>query len=288
MRRTLGTYACLSLAVILVSQSTLTKAEDGTWTLNLGLLEASKKGESALVASRLAEGAAVNTRDRFGNSALIYAVRGNHLETINVLVDAGANLNQANVNGITPLFEAAGGRHIETVRLLLHKGADPNIVNMQQVSPLANAVFNKSAAIVDLLLESGANPDVVDDTGKSSAVYAAANGETQILKRILGVSTALENAVDTRYQHGLTLMMWAAGYGHVDTVKMLVDRGAVLDLADDRGRTAMMIGAENGHGDVVAFLLQSGADADRRDRDGRTARDLASLADQSEILGILN
>lgn len=286
--RTTATCAFSKLLAILIAYSALTMAEEDPRALNLGLLEASKNGDSGLVASRLSEGAAINTRDRFGNDALIYAVRGDHLETINVLIDAGADVNQANVGGVTPLFEAAGSRDIVIVRLLLNKGADPNIVNMQKVSPLANAVFHKSADIADLLLESGARADLVDDTGKSSAVYAAANGETGILVRILGFDTNPKSVVDARYEHSLTLLMWAAGYGNVDTTKMLVEHGAKLDLADDRGRTAMMIAAENGHVDVVGYLLKSGADAKRHDNDGRTARDLAVLAGQSEIVRILD
>ena len=76
--------------------------------------------------------------------------------------------------------------------------------------------------------------------------------------------------------------MWAAGYGNVDTVEMLVSRGAAVDLTDDRGKSALMMAAENGHAGVVSLLLDSGADADVRDIDGRTARDLSEKASRSE------
>jgi ankyrin repeat protein len=230
----------------------------------------------------------VNTRDRFGNGALIYAVRGKHLRTAMILLESGADVNQANVSGITSLYEAAGGGDIEIVRLLLHEGADPNALTMQRVSPLSNAVFNKSGDIAMILLQQGARPDIVDATGKSSAVYAAATGETEVLEHILVVTDVPDGFVDARYEHDLTLLMWAAGYGSVGTVRMLVDHEAKPDLVDDRGRTALMISAENGHVDVVRYLLESGADASKHDKDGRTARDLAHLAGQSEITQMLN
>ena len=51
--------------------------------------------------------------------------------------------------------------------------------------------------------------------------------------------------VNRRYAHGLTALMWAAGYDasagvdDVDaTIKTLIEHGAALDLKDDRGKTA--------------------------------------------------
>ncbi len=278
----------LKCIVILAAGSGVTMAATDLRTLNLSLLDAAKHGESELVESKLLDGASISTRDRFGNTALIYAARGAHVETARVLIEAGANAKQANVSGNTPLFEAAGSGDIELVRFLLQQGADPNVVNMKQVSPLANAIFYKHTSIAKLLLQRGARPDFVDSTGKNGAIYAAANGETEILRRILDSDTEYAVALDAQYAHDLTLLMWAAGYGNADAVKMLVDRGAEFNLTDDRGKTALMIAAENGHADAVSVLLNSDADADMRDKDGRTARDLASMAEQSETARMLN
>ena len=51
--------------------------------------------------------------------------------------------------------------------------------------------------------------------------------------------------MNRRYAHGLTALMWAAGYDasagveDVDaTIKTLIEHGAALDLKDDRGKTA--------------------------------------------------
>ena len=59
------------------------------------------------------------------------------------------------------------------------------------------------------------------------------------------------------------------------TAKLLLERGARFDPADDRGRTALMIAAERGLAAVVSLLIEAGADPDRRDKQGKTARDLA-------------
>jgi ankyrin repeat protein len=159
---------------------------------------------------------------------------------------------------------------------------------MKQISPLANAIFHKHSTIAEALLQHGARPDFVDSTGKNGAVYAAANGETEILRIILDSGDEVVAALDAQYAHDLTLLMWAAGYGNTAAVSLLISRGARFDLTDDRGKTALMMAAENGHAEVVRFLIESGADSDIRDRDGRTARDLSEIAGQSETARILN
>lgn len=226
-------------------------------SLNLSLLDAAKKGEAALVESRLLDGASISTRDRFGNTALIYAARGGHFRTARLLIEAGANVNQPNTNGNTPLFEAAGSGNIDLVRLMVEHEADPNLVSMKQVSPLANAVYHQHASIADFLLRHDAWPDFVDNSGKNSAVYAAAMGQTEVLRSILEFGGEHAIAVDTRYAHGLTLLMWAAGYGHAESVNLLVNRGAMLDLTDDRGKTALMMAEENGNADAIQILLDA-------------------------------
>jgi ankyrin repeat protein len=158
------------------------------------------------------------------------------------------------------LFEAAGSGEIALVRLLLQQGNDPNTINLKQVSALANAIFHKRSNVAELLLRHGARHDIIDSTGKSSAVYAAANGETEVLEQILALSADDRSSIDFRYAHELTLLMWAAGYGNTETVAMLIDHGADPTLVDDRGKTALIMAAEKKHLDVVARLQASGSE----------------------------
>ena len=50
--------------------------------------------------------------------------------------------------------------------------------------------------------------------------------------------------------------MWAAGYGHLDVVKMLVNHDAKLNVKDNRGYNALTIAKKNDHQEVVKFLEQ--------------------------------
>ena len=54
--------------------------------------------------------------------------------------------------------------------------------------------------------------------------------------------------------------MRAAASGHFSTVKLLLERGAEIDLKDPLGTTAMMFAAERKYPDIVSLLLRKGAD----------------------------
>ena len=64
-------------------------------------------------------------------------------------------------------------------------------------------------------------------------------------------------------------------YRHLDTVILLKEGGAALEVEDDYGNTALMHAAANGHAEVVAWLMQAGANIRVRNRFGRAAKHLA-------------
>ena len=61
-------------------------------------------------------------------------------------------------------------------------------------------------------------------------------------------------APDIPHVHQLTALMWAAGAGSVETIRLLLARGARTDLRDDRGLTAADIARQAGQMAVVALL----------------------------------
>jgi uncharacterized protein len=56
------------------------------------------------------------------------------------------------------------------------------------------------------------------------------------------------------YRNDLTALMWAAGYGHADTARALIDAGARVELVDNRGKTALDMAREFKHAETVDVL----------------------------------
>jgi len=76
-------------------------------------------------------------------------------------------------------------------------------------------------------------------------------------------------------QYGATLLMAAAPGGQEATVRMLLQRGASVNLQSSFGGTALMGAASNGHTMIVQALLDAKADASLQDTNDTTALMLA-------------
>jgi uncharacterized protein len=234
-------------------------------------------------------GASVDARDRFGARPLSHAARFGHLGMVDLLLARGALINARNLAGATALYFAADGGHVSVAQRLIELGADVNLTGRSGISPVAAAAYAGSDAIVEALLARGADERVPDDTGKPPIVYAAARARLDIMKRLLGRNMD----INARYQHDLTLLMWASGADEkvpeaeaIKVVKYLVDAGARIDDRDARGRTALMIAAEGGRAEIVALLLARGADPSLKDQAGKRAADLTSLSSLRERLTV--
>ncbi|KAK8005976.1 ankyrin repeat protein [Apiospora marii] len=72
------------------------------------------------------------------------------------------------------------------------------------------------------------------------------------------------------YESGRTPLHAAIHYGRPRLVRILVERGARLDLPDEDGHTPLHLAELEDRRDMVAFLLTHGADELAEDREGRT------------------
>ena len=243
----------------------------------------------ALATDLLDHGASVDARDRFGARPLSHAARFGHLELVDLLLARGAPIDARNLAGATALYFAAEGGRLSVAQRLIELGADVKLTGRSGISPVAAAAYAGSDRIVEALIAHGADERVADDTGKLPIIYAAARAKLDIVKRLLGRNVD----VNARYQHELTLLMWASGadekVSEADAIKVvqyLLDAGARLDDRDARGRTALMIAAEGGRAEIVALLLARGADPSLKDEGGKRAADLTSLSSLRERLAV--
>jgi len=79
---------------------------------------------------------------------------------------------------------------------------------------------------------------------------------------VVGITAALDRGanVNAKSRYDVTALIFAAGGGRLDAVKLLVARGADVNAQDTfyRARAAEMA-VGNGHVDVALFLMQSGS-----------------------------
>jgi ankyrin repeat protein len=88
---------------------------------------------------------------------LMKVARKGHIVRIERLLAKGVDVNSRAKFGQTALFEAVFTGQIDAVRFLLANGADPRLVSNDEAGPLFFACARGSREIVNCLIEHGAN-----------------------------------------------------------------------------------------------------------------------------------
>ena len=109
-------------------------------------------GRAKYVQRLVEAGAEINI---FGWPPLSYAAYNGHTEIVDYLIKRGAEVNGTTENGSTALFFAARFGHLETVKTLLAHQADPTIVNDKEETAVDWALKGANTDIEDLLRKAG-------------------------------------------------------------------------------------------------------------------------------------
>jgi ankyrin repeat protein len=238
-------------------------------------------GDTVAVTAFLAAGIDPNARDAGGNTALMNAAAGGHLEVVRLLIEKGAHVNVTGSRGMTPLAAAILNDHSDVVALLLDARADLTAPTVDR-EPLLLAIRAHRPQEVKQLLDRGAHAYVQDDQW-SALMMAAFIGDIDSVNALLSKDANLNAAND----EGVTAVMYAASAGRTDVVRALLAKGAAMDATDGAGMTALMLAANNGHADTARALLEAGADRRARSRTGATAWNLASANGYSDIAALV-
>jgi len=212
------------------------------------------------------------------------------LNAIKLFLAAGMNPNTVNEKGNTVLMEAIVGEHIEIVKLLSESAIDLNITNKSSATALSLAADRGQDTIIAVLLNAGARVD------KLAFANAAANGDLSTLRTLLSASSMVEqsiidegfiSAAELGQYEVLTLLLdklsdqpkiasvalnqssinlWkvkSSGTSLVELTKVfkyLLDLGANVNNKDDEGCTPLIRVAVYGKSGLAKMLLDMNAD----------------------------
>lgn len=123
---------------------------------NTPLIISSSLGDTPSVQSLLAYRADVNTANNNGDTALLYAARYNHPDTVMALLapltmQYRADINVQNKKGETALYWAAMKGYAPIVKILLANDADPSLKTKEGMTALTAAQKYNQKAVIALL-----------------------------------------------------------------------------------------------------------------------------------------
>jgi ankyrin repeat protein len=227
-------------------------------------------GDAAKVRLLLGRHADVNARTRAGVTALLSATNRGEIEVMRMLIAAGADLQAEMALWFGPkvglLQIAYGANDSETREVLRGAGVKLQEATALGMSPLSrlfmNLVFSyrrqtspTSAGTVKALLDRGANP----------------------------------NEDYRQLTLAMPVLAQAALHGDLETMRILIERGADPNRKGPRGLTPLMMAAAASQANPagIRLLLERGAAVAARDASGRTALDWALLQGESDVSSVL-
>lgn len=238
------------------------------------------------VAARL--GAATSAECGAMTSPLLEAVKAQHLDLVDALIEAGWDAAGETKGGETPLTAAVLGEVMRAeqdpgrpsqleklVGKLLRAGADIGRETCTGTTALCYAASVGAAPdVVRVLLDGGAPVNQVTLTGKSPLGVASVEGRVDVAKILVQGGADLNLAAC-----GATPLMRACREGHCEVARLLVHAGADPQAEGARGTTPLIEAVRGGADDVVAELLEARVEADQETQTCRTALVEACMRD---------
>ena len=161
-------------------------------------------------------------------------------EGVRTLVRSGADVNAAQGDGMTALHWAALNADLETMNVLLLAGATTeSTTRIGSYTPLHLASSRGHAAAVARLLEGGSKVAAATATGVQPLHLAAQSGSKEAVAALLDKGADINGRDKT---HGRTPLVFAASSDRLEAVALLLARGAdarhTTTVIDYRARAA--------------------------------------------------
>ena len=186
------------------------------------------------------------------------AVRGDAGE-ITKLAAAGANVKARDAYGRTPLHVAAfAGKH-DAMRALVAAGADPNALEDDRYDIVTIAAVANDVPTLKVALEVGCSARNVTSRYDGTALIAASHlGHVEVVRELIRAGAPLDHVNNLGWTAVIeSIVLGDGGARHTATLKLLVDAGANVGLADRNGATPLALARGRGYAAMVAILEQA-------------------------------
>ena len=231
---------------------------------------AARNGHLGAVDALLAGGANISAvTNPSGSTALHLAAVSGAAAVVKTLLEHGADADAREGEWKqTPLIFAASWNRVDAMVALLDGGADPNIAaeseDLKAMGLFDDAANRRRSEVLKAFTNNG------EWTASSTQTQAAVRAGRQIYESGVAPEEDADEGMDeNRFRRpnrifskgGLTPLLHAARQGHLDAMKVLLDRGANIDqVGGGDGTSPLLIATINGQFDAAMLLLERGAD----------------------------
>ena len=195
------------------------------------------------------------------NDRLLAAAATGDVAGILAAIAAGANVNAQDDDGRTGLLIATHQRHPEAFQALIDAEADVDLQDDRLDNPFLYAGAEGILDILKLANEAGADPAITNRYGGVAIIPASERGHVETVRYLLN-----ETDVDVDHVNKLgwtalleAILLSDGGPRHQEIVRLLIEAGADIDLADKDGVKPLTHARARSQREVASILEAEGA-----------------------------
>lgn len=248
---------------------------------------ACRNGYSEIARILLEKGANVDARTN-SKTALYLSVQSMQIDSIRVLLSFKASMDLEDEDSLTPLHLCSKLHYLEGLKCLVMAGADPNKTTAEGDTCLHLSAYSrgyKVSQVIEALQSYGALLNLPNEKGDQPI-------HTHIAKKRMDGVRALIHCgcdIDAISKSNQSPLMAACDNGHIESVIMLLRRGADVNWENESKHTALFYFADSETTSIriLRLLIRAGANIYHRDKDGDTVLHEAVLGNNATITRFL-
>lgn len=188
-----------------------------------------------------------------------------------LVLNGTSEIDKPTALGETPFLVAYRLAGIDTMQALLAKGVDPQRLTGSGNNAVHLAVSSGTLAKVRFLLNLQVPFEIRNTSHDSPLDLACEGGHTDIAKVLISLGADFQKV--NKYS-GENCLHRCARYGRAETLSLLIEKGAQLEIYDRRCLTPLLRAITHFRRSTTRLLVAAGADIDAYDSLGRTAFDI--------------
>jgi ankyrin repeat protein len=188
------------------------------------------------------------------------AARGD-VDEIERRIAAGENREAVDPRQRTPLHVAAFQKQYDAARALIRLGAEPNKLEIDRYDIVTIAAVANDLPMLKIALQGGGNAKAITSRYDGTALIAAAHlGHAQVVRMLIAAGAPLDHVNNLNWTALIeSIVLGDGGRNHTDTLRVLVEAGANVNIPDRAGTTPLVLARARGYREMIAILEKAGA-----------------------------
>ncbi len=209
------------------------------------------------ITTHIRAGANIETKDKKGKTALMIVSQYGNKNELEYFLGKRPDIHAIDKEGFSALFASARSGNFENFELLYRRKANINTLSKQNETIFMIACIEGRRDLIQFIFDKGIEINAVNSKGESALAYAVRGNNIEIINFLINNNINI-NMIDN--DGNLPPLFLAAEHGHVDVLKLLLEKGINVNHRNNINLNACHIAIKHDKPEFLQELIKHGAD----------------------------